>query len=143
MAEDEPRNKFVKEIAKEASSYRWLRLWNQFAFGLLTLGSFLSSFIAAILSVTNRPVDHTLVTFLSGLPAILLFIIQGFDFNTRAIYYDFAATKLDELRIGVMFQELSVAEAVQKRPQGRQPLRLCSRPGNDLTWPLSSGRWLD
>jgi hypothetical protein len=115
MAEDEPRNKFVKEIAKEASSYRWLRLWNQFAFGLLTLGSFMSSFIAAILSVQNRPVDHALVTFLSGLPAILLFIIQGFDFNTRAIYYDFAATKLDELRIGVMFQELSVAEAVQKR----------------------------
>jgi hypothetical protein len=115
MAEDEPRNKFLKEIAKEASSYRWLRLWNQFAFGLLTLGSFLSSFIAAILLAQNRPVDHTLVTVLSGLPAFLLFIVQGFDFNTRAIYYDFAATKLDELRIGVMFQELSVAEAVQKR----------------------------
>jgi hypothetical protein len=85
-----------------------IRVWASF-------GSFLSSFIAAILSVQNRPVDHALVTFLSGLPAILLFIIQGFDFNTRAIYYDFAATRLDELRIGVMFQELSVAEAVQKR----------------------------
>ena len=61
MAEDEPRKNFLKEIAKEASSYRRLRLWNQFAFGLLTLGSFLSSFIAAILLAQNRPVDHTQV----------------------------------------------------------------------------------
>jgi hypothetical protein len=115
MAEDEPRKKFLKEIAKEASSYRRLRLWNQFALGILMLGSVLSSFVAAILSAQNRPVDHTLVTVLSGLPAVLLFIIQGFDFNARAVYYDFAATKLDELRISVMFQELSLAEAAQKR----------------------------
>jgi hypothetical protein len=117
MAEDEqPRKEFLKEIAKEASSYRWLCQWNRFAFGLLTLGAVLSSFIAAILSAQNRPVDHTLVTVLSGLPAVLLFIIQGFDFNARAAYYDLAATKLDELRISVMFfAELSLPEAARKR----------------------------
>jgi hypothetical protein len=33
MAEDEqPRKEFLKEIAKEASSYRWLCQWNRFAF---------------------------------------------------------------------------------------------------------------
>jgi len=133
MAEDEPKKKFLKEIAKEASSYRWLRLWNQFAFGLLTLGSVLSSFVAAILSAQNRPVDHTLVTVLSGLPAFLLFIIQGFDFNARAAYYDFAATKLDELRISVLFQELGVAEAAQKR----------LKVSEDLTarWAQIAHRW--
>jgi hypothetical protein len=116
MTEDEPRKKFLKEIAKEASSYRWLSRWNQFAFGLLTLGSILSSFLAAILSAQNRPVDHTLVIVLSGLPAVLLSTILGFDFNARAAYYDLAATKLDELRISVMFfQELSLTEAAQKR----------------------------
>jgi hypothetical protein len=117
MVEDEqPRKEFLKEIAKEASSYRRLCQWNRFAFGLLTLGALLSSFIAAILSAQNRPVDHTLVTVLSGLPAVLLFIIQGFDFNARAAYYDLAATKLDELRISVMFfAELSLPEAARKR----------------------------
>jgi hypothetical protein len=116
MTEDEqPRKRFLKEIAKEASSYRWLSRWNQFAFGFLTLGAVLSSFIAAILSAQNRPVDHTLVTVLCGLPAVLLFIIQGFDFNARAVYYDFAATKLEELRISVMFQELGLPEAAQER----------------------------
>ncbi len=133
MAEDEPRKNFLMEIAKEASSYRRLRLWNQFAFGLLTLGSVLSSFVAAILSAQNRPVDHTLVTVLSGLPAVLLFIIQGFDFNARAAYYDFAATKLDELRISVLFQELGVAEAAQKR----------LKVSEDLTarWAQIAHRW--
>jgi hypothetical protein len=115
MAEDEPRKRFLREIAKEASSYRWLCRWNQFAFGLLTLGSILSSFLAAILAAQNRPVDHTLVIVLSGLPAVLLSTIQGFDFNARAAYYDLAATKFDELRISVMFQELALAEAVAKR----------------------------
>jgi hypothetical protein len=111
-----PERNSQKKSLKEASSYRWLSRGNQFAFGLLTLGAVLSSFIAAILSAQNRPVDHTLVTVLSGLPAVLLFIIQGFDFNARAAYYDLAATKLDELRISVMFfAELSLPEAARKR----------------------------
>jgi hypothetical protein len=117
MAEDEPRKTFLRETAKEASSYRWLCRWNQFAFGLLTLGSILSSFLAAILAAQNRPVDHTLVVVLSGLPAVLFSIIQGFDFNAnaRAAYYGLAATKFEELRISVMFQELTLAEAAAKR----------------------------
>jgi 5'-deoxynucleotidase YfbR-like HD superfamily hydrolase len=115
MAEDEPRKRFLREIAKEASLYRWLSRWNQFGFGLLTFSSILSSFLAAILAAQNRPVDHTLVIVLSGLPAVLLSIIQGFDFNARAAYYDLAATKFDEIRIGVMFQELALAEAAAKR----------------------------
>jgi hypothetical protein len=133
MAEDEPRKRFLREIAKEASSYRWLCRWNQFAFGLLMLGSILSSFLAAILAAQNRPVDHTLVVILSGLPAVLLSIIQGFDFNARAAYYALAATKFEELRISVMFQELTLAEAAAKR------LKL----SEELTarWAEILGRW--
>jgi hypothetical protein len=123
MVEDQLAQSFQERIEKDIRKYGRLRTANQWAYKLFSLGAILSSFGSVVVTATAPDYKMAIIA-LSGLPAVLLSIVQTLDFYMKSLYFDVAATKLDEIYLAVRFQGIPPAEATERWLKVSEELRI-------------------